>query len=94
METTTATTTEGQTMTYTIKFSDGRSSIECTDYATGVTGLLAEMVGPDVEIGYAEQDGGEDEDGGQPMRRLVWASEDDAENDDGANAVASVRWTK
>jgi len=81
-------------MTYTIKFSDGRPGIECTDYATEVTGLLAETIGPDVEIGDAEQDGGQDEDGGQPMRRLVWASEDDAENDDGGKAVASICWTE
>ncbi len=80
-------------MTYTIKFSDGRT-IEATDYATEVTGLLAEMVGPDVEIGDEEQDGMQTEDGGQPMRRLVWASEEEAEGDDGSRAVATVRWTE
>jgi hypothetical protein len=80
-------------MTYTIKFSDGRT-IEATDYGTEVTGLLADIVGPDVEIGNAEQDGMQDEDGGQPMRRLVWASEDDAVGDAGSHAVATVRWTE
>jgi hypothetical protein len=86
-------TTGETTMIYSIKFSDGRT-IEATDYGTEVTGLLADIVGPDVEIGDAEQDGMQDEDGAQPMRRLVWASEDDAEGDDGARAVATVRWTE
>jgi len=81
-------------MTYTIEFSDGRPSIECSDYYTEVTAQLAKMIGPDVEIGDDEQDGGVDEDGGQPMRRLVWETEEDSENDDGANAVASIRWTE
>lgn len=41
-----------------------------------------------------EQDGLRDDDGGQPMRRLVWATEDDADGDDGSKAVASIRWTQ
>ena len=79
-------------MTYTIKFTNGRT-YECSDYATEVTGLLADLVGSEVEIGDPEQDGGQDEDGGQPMRRLVWCCAASAENDDGSKAVASVRWT-
>jgi hypothetical protein len=81
------------TMTYTIKLTNGRT-VECTDYATEVLGILAEMIGADVEVDDAEQDGGQDEDGGQPMRRLVWTTGEDAENDDGGKAVASVRWTQ
>ena len=79
-------------MTYTINFSDGRDAVECTDYSSEVTGVLADLFGVDVTIGEAEQDGGVDEDGGQPMRRLVWSTEEEAEKDDGANAVASIKW--
>ena len=80
-------------MTYTIKFSDGRE-IECSDYATEVTGILADTVGSDVEIGDEEQDGLRDSDGRQPMRRLVWSSEKEADGDDGSRAVATVRWAE
>jgi hypothetical protein len=81
-------------MTYTIKFTDGRKSIECSDYYTEVLGVLADKIGPDVEVGDEEHDGMRDEDGGQPMRRLVWDTEEDSEDDNGAKAVASVEWTE
>jgi len=79
--------------TYTIKFSDGRTYTD-SDYSTGVTGMLAELVGDEVEIGDEEQDGPRDEDGRQPMRRLVWSTEEESEGDYGSHAVASVRWTE
>jgi hypothetical protein len=81
------------TTTYTIKFADGRTYTEC-DYETGVLGLLDEIVGDGVEVGDEEHDGPRDEDGRQPMRRLVWASEEESEGDDGSHAVATVRWTE
>jgi hypothetical protein len=81
------------TKTYTIKFSDGRTYTD-SNYHTGVLGLLADLVGYDFEIGDEEQDGMADESGYQPMRRLVWANEEDSVGDDGSRAVATVRWTE
>jgi hypothetical protein len=82
---------------YTIRTTDGRTCTECSysssDNASGVRGILAELFGENVTLGYEEQDGLADEDGRQPMRRLVWASAEDADGDDGSRAVASVRWT-
>jgi hypothetical protein len=86
--TNTTTTTQ-----YTIRFSDGRTYTD-SDYSTGVLGILADLIGPDVEIGDEEQDGMMDEDERQPMRRLVWSSEEESEGDDGSHAVASIRWTE
>jgi hypothetical protein len=80
-------------MAYTIKFNDGRTYTD-SDYYSGVTGILAELIGPDLEIGDEEQDGLADESGHQPMRRLVWETEEDSEGDDGSRAVATVRWTE
>jgi|WetSurMetagenome_2_1015567.scaffolds.fasta_scaffold194847_3 hypothetical protein len=79
-------------MAYTIKFSDGSTHIE-PNY-TCVLGILAEVVGDDFAVGDEEQDGMVDVSGYQPMRRLVWASEEDSEGDDGSRAVATVRWTE
>jgi hypothetical protein len=80
-------------MTYTIKFTDGRPSIEESNMDAAI-GILADLFGAEVVVGRTEQNGMEDEDGGQPMRRLVWDSEDTADDDDGSNAVASIRWTE
>jgi hypothetical protein len=78
--------------TYTIKHTDGSRSIEETSMDACI-GVLADLYGSEIEVGDEEQDGMQDEDGGQPMRRLVWANEEDAKNDSGVKAVASIRWT-
>lgn len=80
-------------MTYTIKHTDGQRSHEESSMDACIA-ICADLYGAEIEVGDEEQNGLQDEDGGQPMRRLVWASEEDAEGDDGAHAVASILWTE
>jgi hypothetical protein len=86
---TTDTTEDTTTMkTYTIRYSSGTANTEHETMDAAIDAL------GDVEVGDEEQDGLLDEDGRQPMRRLVWSSADEAEGDDGAKAVASICWTE
>lgn len=79
--------------TYIVKHTD-RSCSQKDSSMDVCVAICADLYGPYVEIGDEEQDGMQDEDGGQPMRRLVWRTEEDSENDDGSKAVASIRWTE
>lgn len=68
-------------MTYTIKYSNGRTDTADT-YDAAIEAVRAEY--PDAEIGHD----GDLENGGD--RTLCWETEDEAADDDGASAIASI----
>lgn len=76
------------TISYTVSYTDGRKSKEYDDMDDAIASLEG-----DVEIGDEEPNGLLTEDG-QPMRRLVWDSEEASANDAGANAIASIDWVE
>ena len=75
---------------FEVRFSDGSTTLYRDSWDAAVLAVREQFDASGIVVADDWDADGQDADGNQMQRKLVWESEEDAENDSGEKAVAQI----